>query len=160
MTVATVITEGFGGFSTVNFVPLEGFLAGGTPPSPPPPPSYDPLAQHGGQGRRRWDRIRAIAKERPDDVVLADHVAALVAHLLGIPPSRPVPRKAVAVVAAAEDVRDALETFQWEVAEARARAAILESKVAGLERQKAKLLKDIEDENDDEEAMEIILGHA
>ncbi len=130
---------------------------GGTPPSPTP--TYNALLQHGGQGRRRWDYIRRVYKERPDDEVLDDHVAALVAALLGESISAPVARKAAAVVRQSDAVA-ALETGQYELAETRAIAALLETKVAGLERQKAKLLKQREDEEDDEEAMEIILGHA
>lgn len=159
MAIADVITEGFIG-NAAHWIVTEGFSQSGViPPSPPPPPSFDPLQTHGGQGRRRWDRIRTIYKERPDDEVLGDHVAALVAHLLGDDISAPVARKAAAVVRQSAAV-EAIETGQYELAETRAIAALLETKVAGLERQKAILRKQIEDENDDEEAMELILGHA
>jgi hypothetical protein len=157
MSTAPIVVEGF--LFATHFVVTEGFLSG-TPIPPTPPPAYNALLQHGGQGRRRWDKIRTVTKERPDDEVLADHVAALVAHLLGLPPSRPAPRKAVEAVLASSAALEALDTGQWELAETRAVAAILESKVAGLERQKAILLKRQKDENDDEEAMELILGHA
>lgn len=126
---------------------------------PPAADVFDPLRTHGGQGRRRWDRIRTITKERPDDEVLGDHVAALVAYLLG-EVSAPVARKAAAVVRQSVAAVEALETGQWELAETRAIAALLETTVAGLERQKAKLLKRQQDEEDDDEAIALIVQHA
>lgn len=134
---------------------------GGTPPSPPPPPSYNPLLQHGGQGRRRWDHdVRRLVKGRPDDEVLDAHVMGLVAHLLGIETVTPAVKRAAAVLRDSAPTVAAIETAQWELAETRAIAALLESKVAGLERVKARLKKQQEDEEDDDEAIALIVQHA
>ena len=156
MSIATVITEGFGNFSNVNFVPTEGYG-----PYDRVAPSFNPLATHGGQGRRRWDHdVRRLVKGRPDDEVLDAHVMGLVAHLLGIEETAPAAKRAASVLRDSVATIDALETAQWELAETRAIAAILESKVAGLERIKARLKKQQEDEEDDDEAIALIVQHA
>lgn len=134
------------------------------PPAPPPPPApsstFDPLLTHGGQGRRRWDHdVRRLVKGRPDDEVLDAHLVGLVAHLLGVEEATPAARRVAKVLRDSASTIDAIETAQWELAEAQAIAAILETKVAGLERVKARLRKQQEDEQDDEDALNIILSH-
>lgn len=68
MTVATVITEGFGNFGTVNLTITEGYGASSTPPSPPPPPPAIEQSSGAGGRRRRLPQAAHLPQQVVDDL--------------------------------------------------------------------------------------------
>ena len=48
MTIATVVTRGYGNFGTIAYIVREGYDQGAAPPPPPPPAPVESSAAGGG----------------------------------------------------------------------------------------------------------------
>ena len=154
MSIATVVTEGFGSFGTANFIPTEGF--GDYAPSPPA--AVEIGISKAWLPYPYWLRHR---RRHDPDHIAASHAEQLAAHLLGIKAPAKI-AAAAAAIEASPAAMEALDTGQWERAEREATLALLEAKLTGMEMQQARLREKAERDRDEDEALALItiLGNA
>lgn len=67
MSIATVITEGYGSFGSIPFVILDGYSIGG----PAPPPAVETYQGTKGQklDRNLWEPEKSFEEQNRDDIL-------------------------------------------------------------------------------------------